>query len=896
MKIKRLFLRGAIGLKPYGEEISIDFEAFDSGLVCITGQNGAGKSTILESLTPWPMMITRGGSLANYFYLKDSAKELEFEYGGHAYISKIAIDGVAGKLEATLFRDCAPLNDGKVPSYKKLCDEIFGDPELFFKSIFLSQAGERIPQMTAGEKKSFFISLLGLEKYDRLVDATKKKQADISSEIQRLRNQSESLQVTIDRNREKIEKKPEIEQGIADIKAAIVKLQAEIDKINIDIEAARKEEEERRQLNAKLEYTGKEKGELIIEVASAINSKASTLREYRDSLYKLESEVNQLHSKINSGSTIRARFDRLEKSKTEKSRLDQVRVQVIELRASLEKFQEITRQYDETTNQYADLECEIAELQGELSKGDSIRADKARYDELEFQIKTATESRQELAGIKVKLDGEKEKARLWRESLQKDIDRLTREYDSARSLSGNLDAVPCKHTPDFVSTCPMIAAAREASKSANDISVKVSDALKQLEGKYPGQAVIDELEAQYETRELLTPDDKDYAKLQNEYKTLQSKNLSQLLTALDKTAGVITEKQKQLGSLQEKLAGMAPADPAAIKNLESQIAELKFDESAYADLMKDIAYLESQNLPQLIKDIEAAVVTIEEKKKQVEELSRQMAAAEMDYNQRIAALQEKLESKNTEYAKIKAEIDRPLVYNLAILESNKRLKSEQHQNELTALGESRNALNGITALIHENEELELRQAALDGEVDNLDRELSDWNLLEKAFGKNGLQALELDAAGPAIAGIATEMIQEFGRNWSISINTVKNSADDKKQIETFDIIVNTPEGSKNFNLLSGGEQVWVSESIRKAITIYLNKFSFRDYRTIFQDEADGALDPERAMAFLETSLKAHQLTGAHHTLIITQRREISDRIPQRIELYPEEHRIEIVRD
>ncbi len=163
-----------------------------------------------------------------------------------------------------------------------------------------------------------------------------------------------------------------------------------------------------------------------------------------------------------------------------------------------------------------------------------------------------------------------------------------------------------------------------------------------------------------------------------------------------------------------------------------------------------------------------------------------------------------------------------------------------------------------------------------------DRE--DWLLLESACGKNGLQALRLDEAGPLIGSIATEMIQSFGREWAININTVRRSADNKKDIETFEIIVSTPEGVKEFDDLSGGEKVWVEESLRKAVTIYLIKNSGRDFRTLYQDEADGALDPERAQAFLDTSFRAHELTGAHQTIIISQRPEIWGRIPQRIHL------------
>ena len=43
MKINRIKIRGAIGLKPYGDKVEIDFTRFDQGPIAIVGNNRAGK-------------------------------------------------------------------------------------------------------------------------------------------------------------------------------------------------------------------------------------------------------------------------------------------------------------------------------------------------------------------------------------------------------------------------------------------------------------------------------------------------------------------------------------------------------------------------------------------------------------------------------------------------------------------------------------------------------------------------------------------------------------------------------------------------------------------------------------------------------------------------------------
>ena len=78
-RIKSLRLRGSIGIwrGGGGDEIAIDFDDYDAGLVGLVGSaTGAGKTTLLENLTPWPTMLTRSGPLQDHFRLRDSVREL----------------------------------------------------------------------------------------------------------------------------------------------------------------------------------------------------------------------------------------------------------------------------------------------------------------------------------------------------------------------------------------------------------------------------------------------------------------------------------------------------------------------------------------------------------------------------------------------------------------------------------------------------------------------------------------------------------------------------------------------------------------------------------------------------------------------------------------------------
>ena len=127
-------------------------------------------------------------------------------------------------------------------------------------------------------------------------------------------------------------------------------------------------------------------------------------------------------------------------------------------------------------------------------------------------------------------------------------------------------------------------------------------------------------------------------------------------------------------------------------------------------------------------------------------------------------------------------------------------------------------------------------------------EASQWRYLQNACGKSGLQALEIDGVAPLITGYANDLLTStFGPNFSVRLIT----QDPETGKEVLDIVVIRGDGSEtSLENLSGGEKVWVLKSLRLAITLVSKQKSGRDFKTIFCDEEDGALDVEKAQAFV----------------------------------------------
>ena len=166
----------------------------------------------------------------------------------------------------------------------------------------------------------------------------------------------------------------------------------------------------------------------------------------------------------------------------------------------------------------------------------------------------------------------------------------------------------------------------------------------------------------------------------------------------------------------------------------------------------------------------------------------------------------------------------------------------------------------------------------------LKKEQSSYALLEKAFGNDGIIALEIDDAGPSISATANELLAVFGGRFSIRIDTQSVKSDGKNMKESLEIIVYDAEGNelKNLRRMSGGERTWIEDAITKAIAIVRQESSGRRYKTIFTDEKDGALDAEKKVEYFAMKRKVLEIGGYNREFCITQTPELKELADARI--------------
>ncbi|MFZ4441011.1 MAG: hypothetical protein ACOYOS_21575, partial [Syntrophales bacterium] len=126
----KLRLKGAKGVKAGPnltwdgpDEIEIDFTG-KSGLIALSGENGGGKTTCLESLSHYPQFVSRGGALWQGFLGRAAEKEFISSFMGHEYRSAVKMDAEQGKQEGYLWVDGVPMVNGKITAYKEAVNDI----------------------------------------------------------------------------------------------------------------------------------------------------------------------------------------------------------------------------------------------------------------------------------------------------------------------------------------------------------------------------------------------------------------------------------------------------------------------------------------------------------------------------------------------------------------------------------------------------------------------------------------------------------------------------------------------------------------------------------------------------------------------------------------------------
>jgi DNA repair protein SbcC/Rad50 len=167
-------------------------------------------------------------------------------------------------------------------------------------------------------------------------------------------------------------------------------------------------------------------------------------------------------------------------------------------------------------------------------------------------------------------------------------------------------------------------------------------------------------------------------------------------------------------------------------------------------------------------------------------------------------------------------------------------------------------------------------SATQSRADRLSDEIAHWKLLAKGLGNDGVVALTIDDAGPALTQMVNELLLAcYGMRFTVEIRTQRALASGELR-EGFEIIVHDAEAdsSKSVSVMSGGQKVWINECLTRGIALYLAQDTGQSYQTLFSDESDGPLDPERKVQFMRMKREVLRQGGYQREFFISQTPEL----------------------
>ncbi len=209
-------------------------------------------------------------------------------------------------------------------------------------------------------------------------------------------------------------------------------------------------------------------------------------------------------------------------------------------------------------------------------------------------------------------------------------------------------------------------------------------------------------------------------------------------------------------------------------------------------------------------------------------------------------------------------------------------RAAELESRKTALGET---IGGLRERIARSARLEKEVAELAKRRGENARDLSIYDDLVRAFGKNGIQALVIETAIPQISAEASALLGHLsdGRmSLRLDLTAGRRERRTGQPAEQLDIRVADEMGTRSYETFSGGEAFRINFALRIALSKLLASRSGAPLPILFIDEGFGSQD-ETGQDRLREAIN-HIEDDFQKILVITHIESVKDSFPVRIEV------------
>jgi exonuclease SbcC len=847
------------GFLSYQEPVDLDFTSFE--LACISGANGAGKSSLLDAMT-WALFgqaRRRDDAVINSHA---TAAEVVFDFRYENNLYRVLRSKPREKttlLELFICQEDA----GSAPIWRPLTEKSMRetetrirntlrmDYETFTNASFLLQGrADQFATQGPGERKKVLTSILGLEVWEEYrADAVERRRL------------------------------AEFDQKAAD---------AQIE--DIDHELAEEDARKRKLAETEAQLA------LASQLRAAREREMESMRRQAASVEDQRRMVGLLEKTAREA---RERFERLSAEHAaraqERDAFQQVLAGEAEAQAAYRRWQELRAELE----RYEGVAANFREIEARRAAPRTvIAAEASRLDQ-----ERRTLSIQELEVIR-------EQARL--PEIEAQAQKLDQEVQLLEAALNERDTLEAALQSTVTSAADASATNRVLKEAMRDLKDRI-DRLKQVEGAdcplcgqplgadHRGHLVTD-LEAQGKEMgdqfraniELMTQADARVSEAKARLNGLkqvgeEQRALSRQLDGLKAEhrriesavgawaaggAGRLAEVNRMLA--EEDFAHAARTELAAI---DEQSRALGYDAAAHDGVKQ--AELDGRSAEAGMRAVEAARASLAPLERQVAGLEEQLARESAVLSGADNVYQEALRRYETE---------RDALPDVEAAEREvNHLQSEENRLRFE-MGGDRQRVAVLDTLRERKKTLTAHREALSVQIARL-------KVLDRAFSKDGVPALLIEQALPEIEAQANNLLDRLSNGaMSVRFETQRQykdkSRDDRR--ETLDIIISDGAGPREYEMFSGGEAFRVNFAIRLALSRVLAQRAGARLQTLVIDEGFGSQDAEGRQRLIEAINLVR--TDFKKVLVITHMEELKDAFPARIEVEKTAHgsRVEVI--
>jgi DNA repair protein SbcC/Rad50 len=186
----------------------------------------------------------------------------------------------------------------------------------------------------------------------------------------------------------------------------------------------------------------------------------------------------------------------------------------------------------------------------------------------------------------------------------------------------------------------------------------------------------------------------------------------------------------------------------------------------------------------------------------------------------------------------------------------KELTIAKHQQELQNLYQQNLVEKGALDTKQKKQiELTTERDALQVTIKTLHQEMTDYQEIAKALGKDGIQALLIEQAIPEIEHETNQILARLTNNQTqIFIESLRDLKKGGSK-ETLDIKISDSFGLRDYEMFSGGEAFRIDFALRIGISKLLARRAGTTLQTIFIDEGFGSQDEEGLQLIMDNLYK-----------------------------------------